>query len=79
MLPNETRLKLELVIRPKQTAKEIIDAELRKVNGSIERKWMQLDDFSSSWSYTMWKNWKDAMAGEMSYREYLLILWQEFK
>jgi hypothetical protein len=79
MLPNETRLRLELVIRPHQTSKEIIESELRKVNGSIERKWMHLDDFSASWSWTRWKNWKDAMAGEMSYREFLLILQKEFK
>jgi hypothetical protein len=79
MLPNEERLKLECLFRPTKTYQEVIELELQKVNGSIERKWNHLDDFSASWSWSMWKNWKDAMYGEISYREYLLILQAEFK
>jgi hypothetical protein len=45
----------------------------------LDRKWNHLDDFSASWSWTMWKNWKDAMYGEISYREYLLILQKQIK
>ncbi len=79
MIPNRERLKIEVAIRPHIQAVEVIDLELQKVNGSIERKWRQLDDFSASWSYTMWQNWKDAMQGEISYREYLLIILEAYK
>lgn len=79
MIPNRERLKIEVAIRPHIQAVEVINLELQKVNGSIERKWRQLDDFSASWSYTMWKNWKDAMEGEISYREYLLIVLEAYK
>jgi len=27
----------------------------------------------------MWQNWKDAMQGEISYREYLLIILEAYK
>lgn len=79
MIPNRERLKIEVAIRPHIQAVEVINLELQKVNGSIERKWRQLDDFSASWSYTMWQNWKDAMQGEISYREYLLIILEEYQ
>jgi hypothetical protein len=79
MIPNRERLKIEVAIRPHIQAVEVINLELQKVNGSIERKWRQLDDFSVSWSYTMWQNWKDAMQGEISYREYLLIILEAYK
>jgi len=79
MIPNRERLKIEVAIRPHIQAVEVINLELQKVNGSIERKWRQLDDFSASWSYTMWQNWKDSMQGEISYREYLLIILEAYK
>jgi hypothetical protein len=79
MIPNRERLKIEVAIRPHILAVDVINIELQKVNGSIERKWRQLDDFSASWSYTMWQNWKDAMQGEISYREYLLIILEAYK
>jgi len=79
MLPNEERLQIEAVIRPHKSFIEVVELELQKVNGSIDRKWSHLDDFSASWSWTMWKNWKDAMYGEISYREYLLIIQKELK
>lgn len=79
MIPNKERLKIEVAIRPHIQAVEVINLELQKVNGSIERKWRQLDDFSASWSYTMWQNWKDAMQGEISYREYLIIILEAYQ
>jgi len=79
MIPNRERLKIEVAIRPHILAIDVINIELQKVNGSIERKWRQLDDFSASWSYTMWQNWKDAMQGEISYREYLLIILEAYQ
>jgi hypothetical protein len=79
MIPNKERLGIEVAIRPHVTAIDVIESELQKVNGSIDRKWNQLDDFSLSWSYTTWKNWKDAMQGEISYREYLLIVLEAYK
>jgi hypothetical protein len=79
MIPNKERLGLEVAIRPHIKTIEIIRLELEKVNGSIDRKFMQLDDYSSSWSWTMWKNWKDAMQGELSYREYLLIVLEAYE
>jgi len=79
MIANRERLKIEVAIRPHIQAVEVINLELQKVNGSIERKWRQLDDFSASWSYTMWQNWKDAMQGEISYREYLLIILEAYQ
>jgi len=79
MIPNRERLKIEIAIRPHIQAVEVINLELQKVNGSIERKWRQLDDFSASWSYTMWQNWKDAMQGEISYREYLIIILEAYQ
>lgn len=79
MIPNRERLKIEVAIRPHIQAVEVINLELQKVNGSIERKWRQLDDFSASWSYTMWQNWKDSMQGEISYREYLLIILEAYQ
>jgi len=79
MIPNKERLGLEVAIRPHIKTIEIIRLELEKVNGSIDRKFMQLDDYSASWSWTMWKNWKDAMQGELSYREYLLIILEAYE
>jgi hypothetical protein len=79
MIPNKERLKIEVAIRPHIQAVEVINLEIQKVNGSIERKWRQLDDFSASWSYTMWQNWKDAMQGEISYKEYLLIILEAYQ
>lgn len=79
MIPNKERLGIEIAIRPHVETIEVIKSELKKVNGSIDRKWMQLDDFSASWSWTIWKNWKDAMAGELSYREYLLIVIEAYQ
>jgi len=79
MIPNRERLKIEVAIRPHIQAIDVINIELQKVNGSIERKWRQLDDFSASWSYTMWQNWKDAMQGEISYREYLIIILEAYE
>lgn len=79
MIPNKERLKIEVAIRPHVEAIDVINSELQKVNGSIERKWKQLDDFSTSWSFTMWSNWKDSMAGELSYREYLHIVLESYR
>lgn len=79
MIPNKERLGIEVAIRPHIETIKIIRYELEKVNGSIDRKFMQLDDYSSSWSWTMWKNWKDAMQGELSYREYLLIVLEAYE
>jgi hypothetical protein len=79
MIPNKERLKIEVAIRPHISAVDVIKLELQKVNASIDRKFMQLDDFSASWSWTMWKNWKDAMQGEISYREYLLIILEAYE
>ena len=79
MIPNKERLNLEVAIRPHVETIKIIRLELEKVNGSIDRKFMQLDDYSVSWSWTMWKNWKDAMQGELSYREYLLIVLEAYE
>jgi hypothetical protein len=79
MIPNRERLKIEVAIRPHIQAVDVINIELQKVNGSIERKWRQLDDFSASWSYTMWQNWKDSMQGEISYREYLIIILEAYQ
>jgi len=79
MIPNKERLGIEIALRPHQTAVEIIQSELRKTEDSINRKWMHLDDYSNSWSWTIWKNWKDAMRGELSYREYLLIVLEAYK
>jgi hypothetical protein len=79
MLPNEERLKLEVLLRPIRSTQEIIQSELIKVNQSIDRKWAILDDFSSSWTWTQWKNFKDSLYGEISYREYLIILQSELK
>lgn len=79
MIPNKERLGLEVAIRPHIKTIEIIRLELEKVNASIDRKFMQLDDYSTSWSWTMWKNWKDAMQGELSYREYLLIVLEAYE
>jgi hypothetical protein len=79
MLPNEERLKLEVLFRPSRNAKEIIESELIKVNHSIDRKWAILDDYSLNWTFTQWRNFKDGLYGEISYREYLLILQNELK
>jgi hypothetical protein len=79
MIPNKERLGIEVAIRPHVETIKIIRLELEKVNGSIDRKFMQLDDYSASWSWTMWKNWKDAMQGELSYREYLLIVLEAYE
>jgi hypothetical protein len=79
MLPNEERLKLQVLLRPLTDSNSIIESELIKVNASIERKWAILDDFSVSWSWTQWKNFKDGLEGEMSYREYLKILHTQLK
>jgi hypothetical protein len=79
MIPNKERLGIEVAIRPHVDTIDVIKSELQKVNGSIERKWRQLDDFSASWSYTIWSNWKDSMAGELSYREYLLIVLEAYR
>jgi hypothetical protein len=40
---------------------------------------MHLDDYSNSWSWNIWKNWKDAMRGELSYKEYLLIVLEAYQ
>ncbi len=79
MLPNEERLKLECVLRPIRTTQEIIESELIKVNYSIDRKWAILDDYSVNWSFTQWRNFKDSLYGEISYKEYLTILQKELK
>ena len=79
MIPNKERLNIEVAIRPHINTIDVINSELQKVNGSIERKWRQLDDFSASWSYTIWSNWKDSMAGELSYREYLQIVLEAYR
>jgi len=79
MIPNKERLGIEVAIRPHVETIDVINSELQKVNGSIERKWMQLDDFSSSWSFSVWSNWKDSMNGELSYREYLQIVLEAYR
>jgi len=79
MLDNETWLKLQTVFQISAPTLSIINSELIKVEQSIERKWAILDDFSNCWDYTQWKNYKDGLYGEISYREYLLILQNELK
>jgi hypothetical protein len=79
MIPNKERLKIEIAIRSHLEPMQVISIELANVTASIDRKWRQLDDFSASWSFTIWKNWKDAMEGEISYREYLLIVLEAYK
>jgi hypothetical protein len=79
MLDNEARLKLQVLFRPLTNPTEVIESELFKVNQSIDRKWAILDDFSNTWSWTQWKNFKDSLYGEISYREYLQILLSEYK
>jgi len=79
MIPNKERLGIEIAIRPHIPAIQTIKNELQKTEASIDRKWMQLDDYSNSWSWTIWKNWKDAMRGELSYREYLLIVLESYQ
>lgn len=79
MLPNEERLKLEVLFRPSRNTLEIIESELIKVNHSIDRKWAILDDYSLNWTFTQWRNFKDGLYGEISYREYLLILKTELR
>lgn len=79
MLDNETRLKLQTMFHISATPLSIIESELIKVEQSIERKWAILDDFSNCWNWTQWKNYKDGLYGEISYREYLLILQNELK
>ena len=66
MIPNKERLGIEVAIRPHIKTIDVINSELEKVNGSIERKWRQLDDFSSAWSFSVWSNWKDSMNGELA-------------
>ena len=46
MIPNKERLGIEVAIRPHIKTIDVINSELQKVNGSIDRKWKQLDDFS---------------------------------
>ena len=79
MISNKERLQIEIAIRSHIEALQVINMELAKVTASIDRKFMQLDDFSASWSWTMWKNWKDAMEGELSYREYLKIVLEAYQ
>jgi hypothetical protein len=79
MLPNEERLKLQVLFRPLTDYDKVIESELIKVNHSIERKWAILDDFSASWTWTQWRDFKDSLYGEISYREYLIILQSELK
>jgi hypothetical protein len=79
MIPNKERLGIEIAIRSHLEALQVINIELANVTASIDRKFMQLDDFSASWSWSMWKNWKDAMQMELSYREYLLIVLEAYK
>lgn len=79
MLPNEERLKLEVLFRPSRNTLEIIESELIKVNHSIDRKWAILDDYSLNWTFSQWRNFKDGLYGEISYREYLLILKTELR
>jgi hypothetical protein len=79
MIPNKERLGIEVAIRSHLEPLQVINIELANVTASIDRKFMQLDDFSASWSYTMWQNWKDAMQGEISYREYLLIILEAYQ
>ena len=79
MLPNEERLKLEVFIRPMRSTQEVIESELIKVNYSIERKLSILDDYSLNWSFTQCRNFKDLLYGEISYREYLIILQSELR
>ena len=79
MLPNEERLKLQVLFRPLTDADKVIESELIKVNHSFDRKWAILDDFSASWTWTQWKDFKDSLYGEISYREYLIILQSELR
>lgn len=79
MLPNYERLQIEIKIRPQIHPQDIIKSELIKVNYSIDRKWAILDDYSSEWSFTQWRNFKDALYGEISYREYLKLLQGDFR
>jgi hypothetical protein len=79
MINNESRLQIECLLRPIRSTQEIIESELIKVNYSIDRKWAILDDYSLNWSFTQWRNFKDSLYGEISYKEYLLILQKQLK
>ena len=70
---------LNVIFNEDKYADKVIESELIKVNQSIDRKWAILDDFSASWTWTQWKNFKDSLYGEISYREYLIILQSELK
>lgn len=78
-MSNEGRFQLQAIFLPSQSTIQIIESELIKTNHSIDRKWSILDDYSINWTYSQWKNFKDGIHAEISYKEYLLILLQELK
>lgn len=79
MIPNKERLGIEIAIRPQVQPVELIKSELIKVNYSIDRKFAILDEYSANWTFTEWRNFKDALQAELSYREYLKIVLEAYQ
>lgn len=79
MMQLEKRLMEAHRLCPHLSEVEIIGIELIAVNESINRKWDILDDFCNSWSQRVWQDWKDSMDGEIAYRTYLLIQFDQYK
>lgn len=79
MIPNKERLNIEIAIRPHVEAIEVVKMQMRNVESSIDRKFRILDEYSNSWTYSMWKNWKDAVQAELSYKEYLKIIFEAYQ
>lgn len=79
MLPNKERLGIEIAIRPNLKAIEVIKLQMQLTEGSIDRKFRILDEYSNTWTYSMWKNWKDALQAELSYKEYLKIVLEAYQ
>jgi hypothetical protein len=78
-MDNESRLRSQLIFQVTRTTKEILEHELSKTNYSIDRKWAILDEYSVNWDWSKWKNWKDSLYAEISYREYICIILEQLK
>jgi hypothetical protein len=79
MLPNKERLGIEIAIRPHLKAIEVIKIQMQLTEGAIDRKFRILDEYSNTWTYSMWKNWKDSLQAEISYKEYLKIVLEAYQ
>jgi hypothetical protein len=78
-MDNESRLRSQLIFQVTRTTKEILEHELSKTNYAIDRKWAILDEYSATWDWTKWKNWKDSLYADISYREYIWIILEQLK